>query len=208
MVALANRRSVMTLFSDPACIHSHRVRIVLAEKGIHYEIVNLVADERPEDLLELNPYGNAPTLVDRDLVLYNSQIVMEYLDERFPHPPLMPVDPVTRARTRLMLYRIERDWYTLAADILDGGEKAVAKARKELRDSLTSIAPVFSQQPFFLSDECTLVDCAIAPLLWRLPLYKIDLPVQAKPVQVYADKIFKRPSFKVSLSESEKEMRG
>jgi RNA polymerase-associated protein len=196
----------MTLFSDPACIHSHRVRIVLAEKGINFEIVNLVTEERPEDLLELNPYGNAPTLVDRDLVLYNSQVIMEYLDERFPHPPLMPVDPVSRARSRLMLYRVERDWYVLADEILEGSEKAAAKARKELRESLISVAPVFSQQPFFLSEECSLVDCAIIPLLWRLPLYKIELPPQGKDILDYANRTFKRSAFIESLSEAEKEM--
>lgn len=208
MASLANRRSVMTLFSDPACMHSHRVRIVLAEKGINFDVINLTTDERPEDLYELNPYGSAPTLVDRDLVLYNSQVIMEYLDERFPHPPLMPVDPVSRARTRLMLFRIERDWYSLTEDILHKDEKAATEARKELQDSLLAVAPVFEQQPYFLSNDFSLIDCAIAPLLWRLSLFGIELPAQAKPILTYAENLFARESFVQSLTETEREMRG
>jgi RNA polymerase-associated protein len=198
----------MTLFSDPACMHSHRVRIVLAEKGINFDVINLTTDERPEDLYELNPYGSAPTLVDRDLVLYNSQVIMEYLDERFPHPPLMPVDPVSRARTRLMLFRIERDWYSLTEDILHKDEKAATEARKELQDSLLAVAPVFEQQPYFLSNDFSLIDCAIAPLLWRLSLFGIELPAQAKPILTYAENLFARESFVQSLTETEREMRG
>jgi RNA polymerase-associated protein len=131
---------------------------------------------------------------------------MEYLDERFPHPPLMPVDPVSRARSRLALYRIEKDWYSLLAEF-HKGEKAATKARKTLRDSLAASAEVFSAKPFFLSDEFSLVDASIAPILWRLQFYRIDLPAQAKSVTQYADRLFKRDSFKVSLTEIEKEMR-
>lgn len=207
MASLANRRSIMTLFSNPNCIHSHRVRIVLAEKGINHEVVDVDPDNLPEDLLELNPYGNTPTLVDRDLVLFGSQVIMEYLDERFPHPPLMPVDPVMRARSRLMLYRIEQDWYSLVEEINTKGEKAVAKARKELRESLTLVAPVFAQGDFFMSEDFSLVDCAIVPLLWRLPQYRIELPAEAKSILDYADKLFERSSFKESLSEIERDIR-
>jgi RNA polymerase-associated protein len=147
-----------------------------------------------------------PTLIDRELVLYDPQVIMEYLDERFPHPPLMPVDPVSRARSRLALYRIEKDWYSLLGEF-DKGEKAAAKARKTLRDSLAASAEVFSAKPFFLSDEFSLVDASVAPILWRLDHYRIELPTQAKPVLQYADRLFKRDSFKASLTEAEKEMR-
>ncbi|MGD2075074.1 MAG: glutathione S-transferase N-terminal domain-containing protein [Gammaproteobacteria bacterium] len=206
MAVIANRRSVMTLFSDSACAQSHRVRMVLAEKGITVEIVNVDPDNLPEDLIDLNPYQSVPTLVDRELVLYDPQVIMEYLDERFPHPPLMPVDPVSRARSRLALYRIEKDWYSLLGEF-DKGEKAAAKARKTLRDSLAASAEVFSAKPFFLSDEFSLVDATIAPVLWRLDYYRIELPAQARPVLQYAERLFKRESFRASLTEAEREMR-
>lgn len=207
MAVIANRRSVMTLFSDESDAYSHRVRIVLAEKGINFEIVNVDPGNKPEDLLDLNPYGAVPTLVDRDLVLYNSQVVMEYLDERFPHPPLMPVDPVSRARNRLMLYRLDKDLYEPLDVLMGATEKAATKVRKELRDSLTAISPLFQQKPFFMSDDFSLVDCALAPLLWRLPKLGIDLPKQAKPLLNYAERLFARDSFKQSLSDVEREMR-
>jgi len=206
MAVIANRRSVMTLFSDATCPQSHRVRMVLAEKGITVEIVNIEPGNLPEDLIDLNPYQSVPTLVDRELVLYDPQVITEYLDERFPHPPLMPVDPVSRARSRLALYRIEKDWYTLIADLESRTEKLVTKARKTLRDSLTASAEVFSAKPFFLSDEFSLVDATIAPVLWRLKHYNIDLPSQAKAVRDYAERMFARESFKASLTEAEKEM--
>lgn len=202
----APRRPVMTVFSRPECAYSHRVRIVLAEKNIACDIVDVEGDQLPEDLLDLNPYHNIPTLVDRDLVLYDPRVIMEYLDERFPHPPLMPVDPVARARFRLALYRIERDWYGLVAD-LEGDDKSAAnRARKLLKESLTVSNDVFGVKPFFLSDEFSLVDCSIAPILWRLKFWGIELPAQAKAVARYAERLFSRLSIKQSLSESEKEM--
>lgn len=207
MALVANRRSVMTLFSDAVCPYSHRSRIVLAEKSITVEVVNIDPDNKPEDLIDLNPYQTVPTLVDRELVLYGSRVIMEYLDERFPHPPLMPVDPVSRAKARLAMYRIDKDWYGLLLDIESKGEKNSAKAKKMLRDSLASSAEVFAAFPYFLSEEFSLVDCYVAPLLWRLPHYKIDLPKQAKPVLDYAERVFRRESFKLSLTEAEREMR-
>ena len=207
MALLANRRSVMTLFSAPACSLSHRARMVLAEKGITVDIVQIDPVSKPEDLIDLNPYNSVPTLVDRDLVLYDSRLIMEYLDERFPHPPLMPVDPVSRARSRLALYRIERDWYSLVEDLEARSEKRSGKARKILRDSIAASADVFVAKPFFLSEEFSLVDCCIAPLLWRLPTYGVELPVQAKPVRQYAERIFARDSFQASLTDVEREMR-
>ena len=207
MALVANRRSVMNLFSSGLCPHSHSVRMVLAEKGITVEIVDVDINEKPEDLLDLNPYNSVPTLVDRELVLYDPHTIIEYLDERFPHPPLMPVDPVSRARTRLALYRIQQDWYELVPALESKGEKTSAKARKQLSDSLTSSAEVFAAKPFFLSDEFSLVDALVTPIMWRLQKYRIDLPRQAKAVSDYAERMFERESFQASLSEAEREMR-
>ncbi|MCU7914972.1 MAG: glutathione S-transferase N-terminal domain-containing protein [Candidatus Thiodiazotropha sp. (ex Gloverina cf. vestifex)] len=207
MAAVSNKRSVMTLYSDPVNPYCHRVRLVLAEKNITYEIEDIDPLNMPEALMELNPYGTLPTLVDRDLKLYESRIIMEYLDERFPHPPLLPVDPVSRSISRLLLYRVEHDWYRLM-DIILGGKKEAAKARKELRESLITTAPVFGAKPFFMNEEFTLVDCAIAPLLWRLPELGVEIPASAKGLHSYAKTLFERESFQQSLSEAEREMRG
>ncbi|MDZ7803190.1 MAG: glutathione S-transferase N-terminal domain-containing protein [Thiohalophilus sp.] len=203
---MANRRLAMTLFSGNTCPYCHMVRIVLAEKGINYDIHNVDLGDTPEDLKDLNPYNEVPTLVDRDLVLFEHQVIMEYLDERFPHPPLMPVDPVSRARNRMMLHRIERDWYRLAHQLGNPGT-ASDKVRKELRDSLMSVSPIFDQKPFFLGEEFSLIDCTVIPLLWRLPSYGIELPSAAKPLIDYAERMFERESFKQSLTEGEKEMK-
>ncbi|HEX5421732.1 MAG TPA: glutathione S-transferase N-terminal domain-containing protein, partial [Gammaproteobacteria bacterium] len=173
------------------------------------DIVDVEEGNLPEDLLDLNPYNSVPTLVDRDLVLYDSRVIMEYLDERFPHPPLMPVDPVTRAHFRLALFRIEKDWYPLAEQIFEGSDrnKPVARAVKLLEESILSSAEIFAAKRFFLSDEFSLVDCTIAPILWRLPLFNIAVPAQARPIQRYMDEIFSRPSFQASLTEFEQEIR-
>lgn len=208
MAVIANRKSVMTLFSDSTDIYSHRVRIVLAEKGINVEIIYVDPATPPEDLIELNPYASVPTLVDRDLVLYDSQVIMEYLDERFPHPPLMPVDPVSRGSTRMTLKRIQRDWDPLV-DILerDSGS-GVEKARKDLTESLIVVTPIFAQKPFFMSEEFSLMDCAVAPILWRLSKYKIELPASTKPLKDYCKRIFQMDSFRASLSDAERELAG
>ena len=206
MASTANRRPVMTLYSRSDCPLSHRVRIVLAEKNISADIIDVDIDHLPEDLIELNSYNTEPTLVDRDLVLYDSHIIMEYLDERFPHPPLMPVDPVSRARARMMLYRINNDWYSLLDDIQSGDARRAVKAAKELRDGLTLITPAFTKSPYFMSEEAALIDCSLAALLWRLPQYGIELPPKAKPVMEYAKRLFDRDSFNNSLSESEREL--
>jgi stringent starvation protein A len=207
MGVVANRRSVMTLFSGDTDVYSHRVRIVLAEKGINVDILPVDYGNLPEDLIDLNPYNSVPTLVDRDLVLYDSQVIMEYLDERFPHPPLMPVDPVSRATNRLMLHRIEQDLYSHFNIAWGSNDKAATKAKKEIRDNLMMISPIFEQKPYFLSDEFSLVDCAMAPLLWRLPQMNITLPKQAAPLLAYADRLFALESFQASLSMLEREMR-
>ncbi len=204
---VANRRSVMTLFTNHLCPYSHRIRILLEEKGIAAEKVEIDLNNKPDELLELNPYGTVPTLVDRDLVLYESNIIAEYLDERFPHPPLMPVYPVFRGRTRLMMSRIDRDWYQLMMKVLNDKGVEADLARRDLYDSLLSVAPVFGDSPYFLSDEFSLVDCALAALIWRLPSLDIELPEQGAAVERYAQELFKRPSFQLSLSDAERELR-
>lgn len=207
MVSVANRRSVMVLYSDTTSPIGHSVRIVLAEKDINVEI-NYVSDEqRPEELNDLNPYNTLLTLIDRDLVLYDAQIIMEYLDERFPHPPLMPVDPVSRASNRQLRYRVINDLYSLLDDIEGEDEGAATNARKSLKDNLTAIAPAFAQKPYFMSEEYTLIDCLLAPLLWRIERFGIKLPASAKVLGQYADNLFAREAFKISMSDIERDMR-
>jgi len=208
MAVIANRRSVMTLFSRPTDIHSHRTRLVLAEKNINIEISNVMGADLPEDLMDLNPYHTVPTLVDRDLTLYDSRVIIEYLDERFPHPPLMPVDPVMRAQFRLALFRIETDWYSLAEEAEASGDGRLStKSRKLLRESILQSTELFGARPYFLSEEFSLVDASIAPILWRLPVYGIDLGSQAEPIDEYMKRVFARRSFQQSLTELEQEMR-
>lgn len=199
----------LACYSDPADHYSHRVRLVLAEKGVSVEIISVAAGNQPAKLLEANPYGTLPTLVDRDLALYESTVVMEYLDERYPHPPLLPVYPVARANSRLLIHRIQRDWCTLVDQILDPRAKDAvrAQARKELRESLTGVSPLFADKPCFLSEEQSLVDCCLLPILWRLPLMGIELPRQAKPLLDYMERQFAREPFQASLSAAEQEMR-
>jgi RNA polymerase-associated protein len=201
------RKSIMTLYTGTSDPYSHRTRIVLFEKDIECQIVEVDLAKKPRELGELNPYNQVPTMVDRDLVLYESNIINEYLDERLPHPPLMPVDPVSRARARLMLVRFDRDWYSLLNDITGGDKKVAARARQTLRDGLTVISPIFKEQAFALGEEFSLVDCSLAPLLWRLEDWDIELPRQAKPILDYADRLFARKSFKLSLTEAEKALR-
>src|SRR3989337_1761892 len=207
MAIPTNRKPVMTLYSGSNDPYSHRTRIVLFEKDIECQIIEVDPDRKPRELADLNPYNQVPTMVDRDLVLYESNIINEYLDERLPHPPLMPVDPVSRARARLMLVRFDRDWYSLIHDIAGGDKKAATRARHALRDGLTVISPIFKEQAFSLGEEFSLVDCSLAPLLWRLDRWDVELPRQAKPVLDYAERIFARKSFKLSLTEAEKAMR-
>ncbi len=208
MALVANRRSVMTLFSKSVGAQSHRARIVLAEKGINVDLIDVEGPDLPEDLLDLNPYHSLPTLVDRELVLYDSRVIMEYLDERFPHPPLMPVDPVSRAQFRLALFRIEKDWYELADKIETSGDtKSANQARKQLKESLLASGEIFATKPFFISDDFSLVDCTVAPILWRLQHFGVELSGNVKPILQYMDRIFSRPSFQASLSELEQEMR-
>jgi len=209
-MATVAKRSVMALYTGSDDVYSHQVRIVLAEKGVNFEAIEVVGNQQPpEDLIDLNPYNTVPTLVDRELVLFNSPIIMEYLDERFPHPPLMPVYPVSRARSRLMMHRVEKDWYSLMNTILSGKEKEAEKARKELTESLLTLAPVFSETPYFLSEEFSLIDCCLAPLMWRLPAMGIQLSGRgAKEVESYMELLFERDSFQTSLTDIERDIRG
>lgn len=203
------KRSSMTFYSDPGCHYSHRVRIVLAEKGVTVDIENVDGKNIPEEVLELNPYASLPTLVDRDLALYETKVMMEYLDERFPHPPLLPVYPVARAMSRQFMHRIERDCCIQVDKIVHSPEsKTAEKARKELRENLVSIAPIFTDLPYFMNEEFTLVDCCLAPILWRLDSLGIELPNnrQTKPLHDYMARLFERESFQESLSEVEREL--
>ena len=204
------KRSSMTFYSDSKDHYSHRVRIVLAEKGVAVEVIDVDANNKPEDLAALNPYNELPTLVDRELYLYEPNIMMEYLDERFPHPPLLPVYPVERARSRLWLHRIQRDWCGKVDALVAGVEKEanLNKYRKELQESFITIDPIFSEKPFFMSEDYTLVDCSVAAIFWRLPSLGIDLPKsKAGNILKYMDRLFEREAFQASLSDDEREMR-
>jgi len=201
---------MMALYSSENCLNCHRVRFVLAEKGINVEIIHVEQDRAATaDLAELNPYGETPTLVDRDMVLYGTWVVTEYLDERYPHPPLMPVDPVSRSRLRLVMYRMYRDWIDAGKVIeTSSGEKKVAATRKQLRDSLIAADDLFGLTPFILHDELSLADCALTPLLWRLPAYDIQLTSRQTPkLNQYMERMFRRDSFQRSLTEAERLLR-
>ncbi|MFY7698581.1 MAG: glutathione S-transferase N-terminal domain-containing protein [Legionella sp.] len=204
-MAIIAKRTIMSLYSDSDDVYSHQVRIVLAEKGVNVDILIAKQGDCPKELLALNPYGTVPTLIDRDLVLYESRIIMEYLDERFPHPPLLPVYPVARAETRKMMHRIDQDWYSLLA-LINAGHH-IESARASLLESLTALEPIFADKPYFLSDEFSLLDCALAPLLWRLPRLGIDIPEHCKGLNSYMQKLFKRESFQASLSDVERQLR-
>jgi len=203
---ITSRKSAMTLFSSSACIMSHCARLVVYEKGVPAEVEFFDPNDPPEDLLELNPNGNAPTFVERDLVLYDARIIMEYLDERFPHPALHQMDPVSRANARMLIKRIDQEWYPLLDDVLVNGDKKAAKAKKQLRESLLAAAPVFEATPYFMSDEYSLIDCAMAPFLWRLPSIGIDIAGLGKGITAYANRLFSRRAFQESLSREERDM--
>lgn len=204
-MAIVAKRTIMSLYSDNDDVYSHQVRIVLAEKGVNVEILHAKEGTCSDDLYALNPYGSIPTLIDRDLVLYEARIIMEYLDERFPHPPLLPVYPVARAEARKMMHRVEQDWYYLLQKIRAGND--VEEARQHLSDSLISLEPVFADKSYFLSDEFSLLDCALAPLLWRLPQLGIEIPTKLKGLNTYMQRVFKRDSFQASLTDAERQLR-
>jgi RNA polymerase-associated protein len=206
-MALSQRsRTILTLYSGSDDVQCHRVRLVLAAKGVVYDLENVNPKAPPEDLLDLNPYNTVPTLVDRDLVLYDTGVICEYLDERYPHPPLMPVDPLSRARLRLASVRIERDWLPFVGQIEAGGRPAET-ARKRLREALLASLPLFKAAKFFLNPELSLADCALAPLIWRLPSLGVALPREAHVIIDYGERIFRNPGFTRSLTPEEKLLR-
>ena len=207
MTAAVKGRSTMALYSSDRSIHCHRVRFVLAEKGINVDIIDVSNNESAAaDLAELNPYNETPTLVDRDLLLHNAGVINDYLDERYPHPPLMPVDPVSRARLRLIHHRVIRDWYPLVEEIENSKASKADKSRQQLKESIIAANDLFKHSDFMLSDELSLVDCTLAPLFWRLPVYGINLGKPGASVQGYVQRQISRPSFKTSLTRAEREM--
>ncbi|HEY2622902.1 glutathione S-transferase N-terminal domain-containing protein [Dyella sp. Tek66A03] len=206
MVQSARSRTALALYTTADGIQCHRTRLVLAAKGVSYERVLVDPARPPEDLLDLNPYGTTPTLVDRDLTLYNTAVVCEYLDERYPHPPLMPIDPLSRARLRLAAVRIELDWLPEIDSIRAGGRPADA-ARKRLREHLLASLPLFKASKFFLNPEMSLADCLVAPVVWRLPWLGVDLGREGKPILDYGERLFASQGYARSLTAEEKAMR-
>ena len=197
-----------TLYCSAEDMESHAVRFIMAEKGIECEVFNLAADEMPEEILELNPGQSLPTLFDRGMVLYDTSVVTEYLDERFPFPPLLPVDPIDKAEKRLLIFRFTRapgSWYELVKAIETGTKDAAAKSRNILKSSLIELIPLFAYKPYFKSDDMTIVDACLAPLLWRLKKLEIDLGPKAKPIHDYSQRLFSKDSFQKSLTDCEKE---
>jgi RNA polymerase-associated protein len=206
-MALTQRsRTVLTLYSSRDDVQCHRARLVLAAKGVVYDLVPVNPDSPPEDLLDLNPYNSVPTLVDRDLVLYDTSVICEYLDERYPHPPLMPIDPQSRARLRVAAVRIEKDWLPEVETIRAGG-RPVEAARKRLREQLLSTLPLFKASKFFLNPEMSLADCLVAPVIWRLPWLGVDLGREGKPIVDYGERLFHSQGFARSMTDQEKAMR-
>ena len=207
MTAAVKGRATMALYSSDRSIDCHRVRFVLAEKGINVDIIDVSNNESASaDLAELNPYNETPTLVDRDLLLHNAGVINDYLDERYPHPPLMPVDPVSRARLRLVHHRVIRDWYPLAEEIENSTGAKAEKAKQQLKESIVAANDLFKHSDFMLNEELSLVDCTLAPLFWRLPVYGINLGKPGASVQAYVQRLISRPSFKTSLTRAEREM--
>ena len=207
MAASPRLRQALTLFSARDCVLCHRVRLVLAAKAVSYELVLVDPGSPPEDLIDLNPYHSVPTLVERDLVLYSASVVTEYLDERYPHPPLMPIDPLSRARLRLAMLRLEHEWVPHVQNIQNGSKSQVETARKHLRELVLASLPLFKVAKFFLNTEMSLADCALAPIIWRLPSLGIALPVEAKPVEDYGMRIFRNPAYLRSMTPEEKALR-
>jgi RNA polymerase-associated protein len=200
-------RTILTLFSARDALDCHHARLVLAAKGVAYDLVLIDPAKPPEELLEINPYHSVPTLVDRDLVLYDVHVIAEYLDERYPHPPLMPVDPLSRARIRLGIARIRKDWYPHCEAIATGNRSGAEAARKRMRDQLVASIPVFRASKFFLNTELSLADCALAPLIWRLPSLGVALPREGQCIFEYGERIFRNPGYTRSMTEEEKALR-
>jgi RNA polymerase-associated protein len=206
MVQSARSRTVLTLYTTADDIQCHRARLVLAAKAVSYERVLVDPGKPPEDLIDLNPYASTPTLIDRDLTLFDTSVVCEYLDERYPHPPLMPIDPQSRARLRVAAVRIEKDWLP-EVDTIRAGGRPVEAARKRLREQLLSTLPLFKASKFFLNPEMSLADCLVAPVVWRLPWLGVDLGREGKPIVDYGERLFHSQGFARSMTDQEKAMR-
>lgn len=196
----------MTLYTSPTCVLSHGVRLVLHEKGVVANIEFFDPSNPPEDVLEINPNGTSPILVERDLVLYDSRIIMEYLDERFPHPPLHPLDPISRAKSRMIIKRIDQDWYKLLDEMQNSGEKKSAKAKRRLKENLIAAAPIFAAKPYFMSDEYSLIDCIMAPLLWKIKNLGINMTPLGKTLNNYTQRLFAREAFVKTTEDAEKHL--
>ncbi len=198
---------MMTLYSGTTDPYSHRCRFVLFEKGMDFQVIDVDVFNKPEDLAVMNPYNTVPVLVERDLILYEANIINEYIDERFPHPQLMPPDPVMRARARLFLHRFENELFCHIQGLESSNAKVAEKARAAVRENLTQIAPVFTKQKYMLGDEFSMLDVAIAPLLWRLDHYGIQLDKDAAPLMKYSERLFSRPAYIEAMTPAEKAMR-
>ena len=195
----------MKLYAGSNCLYGHACRIVLKEKDVDCDVLDPAAD--PEfDLTELNPYGESPTLIDRELVLYGDNVITELLDERLPHPPLMPLDPIGRGRARLLIGRLQRDWLGEVKRLLDEGKPLNKKLKKSLWDGLLAMSPNFLVQRYAMGNEFSLVDCYLAPLLWRLSVMDVTLPRQGQAVMDYSERLFERSTFQASLNSLEREM--
>ena len=198
---------MMQLYSGTTCPFSHRCRFVLYEKGMDFQVIDVDMYNKPEDIAVMNPYNRLPVLVERDLILYESNIINEYIDERFPHPQLMPADPVMRARARLMLFNMEVELFSQIEALESGKEKQTDRAKAHVTDRLIELSPIFTKTKHMLGDDFTMLDVAIAPLLWRLDYYGIDMSKNAVPLLKYAERIFSRPAYIEALTPSEKVMR-
>ena len=207
MAASPRMRNALTLFSSVDDVLCHRARLVLAAKGVTYDLIAVDPQNPPEDLIDLNPYHSVPTLVDRDLTLYAASVVTEYLDERYPHPPLMPIDPLSRARLRLAMLRLEHEWVPHVQAIQHGNKSQAEAGRKRLKELLLASLPLFKASKFFLNPEMSLADCALAPIIWRLDAFGVQLPKEAKPIEDYGQRIFRNPGFVRSLTPEEKVLR-
>ncbi|MXX98904.1 MAG: stringent starvation protein A [Gammaproteobacteria bacterium] len=205
--SLLDRQFTLKLYSAPSCPQCHRVRFVLSEKELDYETILVEGGSKPPELAEINPYNSVPTLVDRDIVLYDARIILEYLDERYPHPPLIPADPITRATFRQALYHLEVDWYSQVKKLSSPSKRIADSAKKVMHEMLMANASSFKAHRYFWDEEFSMLDCSIAPILWRLPSLKVDMPKKSShPIRQYAMRIFERPTFRKSLTEIELEL--
>lgn len=206
-ISALRARTILTLFSGKDDLDSHRVRIVLAAKGIPHELVVIDPQQPPDELKQFNPYANVPTLVDRELAIYEVDVLCEYLDERYPHPALLPMDPHARARVRLSVKRIEREWLQLVDPILTGTKAQAEAGRKKLKDGLLSAVPVFKASKYFLNPDMSVADCALAALIWRLPMLGVNLGKEGQAISDYGDRFFRNPAYNRSMTETERMMR-